>query len=255
MKIISLLYHEVTNDPKNSGFQRIKALPYKHTQKEFHDHLLIINKHFRNITTIYDLKKNKKNILLTFDDGGKSNMYIADLLDEYNFKGHFFIPTSFIGKPHFLSEKDLIDLHSRGHIIGSHSHSHPNVFKSLTGLQMNDEWVRSSNILSSLLNTNIDCCSVPGGDANMLCYEKASLAGYSYIFNSEPTVFPENFKESLVLGRISMKTKEPIRKLKRVLFLRGLTKMMLIRKLKVLVKTIIFPIYSHIHNSRKHESK
>ena len=238
--IISLLYHEVTNNPEDSGFQRKNALPYKHSVDEFRSHLSELNKFNKYVTTINNIHRGRKNILLTFDDGGISNLRIADMLEEYNFKGHFFISTDFIGKPYFLNEDHLKDLFRRGHIIGSHSQSHPNVFKSLTALKMKEEWNNSRNILSSILKTDIDCCSIPGGDSSQLCYKTASSSGYKFIFNSEPKVTIEENRELIVLGRISFKKDEPILKLKNTLQLKGLKKLLIIRKIKVLIKTIFF---------------
>ena len=253
-KVISLLYHEVTNNPNDSGFQRKNALPYKHSVKDFSTHLFEINKFKNNVTTFNKIREGEKNILLTFDDGGKSNMLIADMLDELNFKGHFFISTSYIGKPHFLNKENILDLHKRGHVIGSHSHTHPNVYRSLTSAQMNEEWLVSKNILCSILNAEIECCSIPGGDASFLCYETAFKSGFNYIFNSEPKVDIEYHEKLFVFGRVSLKKNDSLNKLKNTLKLKDLNKLMFLRQLKVFIKTLIFPIYSKIHNSRNHEA-
>lgn len=37
--IATFLYHEVTDDPSTSGFQRPSALPYKHSRSAFARHL------------------------------------------------------------------------------------------------------------------------------------------------------------------------------------------------------------------------
>ncbi len=79
--IISLLYHEVTNNPEDSGFQRKNALPYKHSVDEFRSHLSELNKFNKYVTTINNIHRGRKNILLTFDDGGISNLRIAAMLE------------------------------------------------------------------------------------------------------------------------------------------------------------------------------
>ena len=44
LTIASLGYHEVTDDPSRSGFQRPAARPYKHTCAAFQEHIEAIGK-------------------------------------------------------------------------------------------------------------------------------------------------------------------------------------------------------------------
>ena len=43
----------------------------------------------------------------------------------------------------WLQEKHIKDLHSKGHIIGLHSHSHPTVLSNLTFLQQSQEYIQN----------------------------------------------------------------------------------------------------------------
>ena len=129
VSISTFLYHEVTDCPSESGFQQKTAIPYKHTLKEFKRDLNIINESHIGVSSINNIKLNAENdhLLLTFDDGGKSSMVIANMIEEYGWRGHFFITTSMIGCKGFLSISDIRLLSQRGHFIGSHSHTHPRV--------------------------------------------------------------------------------------------------------------------------------
>ena len=249
-RVLSLLYHEVTDNPKTTGFQRRKAFVYKHPLKEFRQHM----EFFATCATHFG-KYNDfgERVLVTFDDGGKSNMISAQYLEELNISGHFFIVTSLIGSPHFLSADEIINLHKAGHVIGSHSHTHPNVFKSLTKKQMLSEWRNSKQILEDIIGETIECCSIPGGDANNLAYETAIAAGYKYVFNSDPTIYPKNAEGGYVFGRVSLKAGDSINKVKRLVIYKILGPEKFVRFLKVIIKSAIFPIYSKIHNSRHHE--
>src|SRR5262249_60003963 len=67
--------------------------------------------------------------LITVDDGGVSyHRFIADRLEERGWRGHAFVSTDFIGAPGFLTASEIRELDDRGHIIGSHSASHPSRF-------------------------------------------------------------------------------------------------------------------------------
>lgn len=252
-KYLTFLYHEAVDDPSDSGFQRNSALPYKHRIQEFYDNIDIISRLCNNIITIDQLHLHNEATLLTFDDGGKSSILIADYLEKYDLRGHFFITTSLIGDKYFLSEAEIRDLHNRGHIIGSHSHSHPNVFKSLSYENMILEWSTSKKVLENILKTEITTCSIPGGDANKNSYISAQKCGYKFLFDSEPTIRLRKKDNLYILGRICPKAGTSYEVVEGFCNYKGIRKQNYIRKVKNLVKTIVFPVYSKIHNAREHE--
>ena len=80
-------------------------------------------------------------VLFTFDDGGISFLtIIAPILEKYNQKGIFFISTQYIDTPLFLTKKQIKELRERGHIIGSHSHSHPQNISELANSDLLEEY-------------------------------------------------------------------------------------------------------------------
>lgn len=251
-KYLIFLYHEAVNNASDSGFQRESALPYKHKIEEFYANIDLIAKMRKDIITVDNLHKHLNATLLTFDDGGKSALLISKYLEKYNLRGHFFITTSLIGDKYFLSRDEILDLHKRGHIIGSHSHSHPNVFKSLSYTEMIHEWSESKHILEDILNTKVSICSIPGGDANANTYLSAQECGYEVIFDSEPTLKPRKINDLIVLGRICPKAGTKYKQIENFCELKGIRKQFYVRKIKNFTKDLIFPLYSKIHNSRKH---
>jgi len=68
-----------------------------------------------------------------FDDGGTSAVSIGDALAVRGWKGHFFIVTGLIGSRTFLTGAEIRYLHSCGHVVGSHSDTHPDIFRSNHG--------------------------------------------------------------------------------------------------------------------------
>ena len=251
---MSLLYHEVSNDPQSTGFQRKSALPYKHPEKEFLEHLGLLADSDLNVITINDLDGLAQNnkALLTFDDGGKSAMFISKKLDELGMKGHFFITTSMIGNKFFLNQEEIIDIAGRGHIIGSHSHTHPNIFKSLSKKNMLYEWIKSKEILEEIIGSEINSCSIPGGDADKKTYSTASEVGYKFIFNSDPSLSLSKKGESLIIGRICPKRGEKVEKIKKYIALKGVQREYNKRMLKNYLKKILYPLYIYRRKKDKH---
>ena len=165
-ELATFAFHEVTDDPRASGFQRPAALPYKHTRLAFAQHLASIGaaQLIPELVLEMDLERPGRHVLLTFDDGGKSALYVSDELSRRGWKGHFFIVTSLIGSRTFLDRKEIGYIRSAGHVIGSHSHRHPDIFRDQTPQQMTAEWRTSCDILADLLGEPCPVASVPGGD-------------------------------------------------------------------------------------------
>src|SRR5205823_4330182 len=93
--------------------------------------------------------------VITFDDGGRSAMAAADMLEARGRIGHFFITTNYIGTRGFLTEEQIRELAARGHVLGSHSCSHPLRMGHCSWPQLLNEWTRSRSILSGVIGVEV----------------------------------------------------------------------------------------------------
>jgi peptidoglycan/xylan/chitin deacetylase (PgdA/CDA1 family) len=125
--------------------------------------------------------------LLTFDDGGKSALYIADRLDAEGLQGYFFIISDFIGTRSFLDESEIRELKGRGHIIGTHSKTHPPRMSHLPPATLAAEWCESCARLSDLLGEAVITASIPGGFYAPRVARAAAAAGITALFTLEPS--------------------------------------------------------------------
>ncbi|MEZ4521739.1 MAG: polysaccharide deacetylase family protein [Thermomicrobiales bacterium] len=113
-----------------------------------------------------------KPAIITFDDGPQSQWAAADILDQYGYKGIFFVHPN--GE---LRPDQLRDLVARGHEIGSHSFSHP----YLTQVSDDQLWyeVYDSRIaLEEITGSRVNFFAYPFGawDSRVISVVKA--AGY-----------------------------------------------------------------------------
>jgi len=208
--VIVLLYHDVV--PKgqlsSSGFSGGDADTYKFEISEFVRHMDAIEFKVGQgavASTNGDVQSTRKDsVLLTFDDGGAGAITAAELLEKRGWKGHFFVTTNYIGKPGFLSDRQIRDLSARGHIIGSHSCSHPARMSHCSLSQLEREWDESSRILADICGSPIRVASVPGGYFATRVAEAAGEAGITALFNSEPTTRPTQVGNCTVIGRFSI---------------------------------------------------
>ncbi len=207
MKAFSLMYHDVAPPGGfgDSGIQGADADLYKLEREEFRGHLDAIAAVQRdNVRTCSEAWQETGAVFLTFDDGGASAPWIAAELEQRGWRGHFFITTDWIGKPAFATAGDLRSMSAAGHIIGSHSASHPLRMSSLSGAELAREWRSSTGVLADILGKAVTVASVPGGYYSRGVGEAAAEAGIRTLFTSEPTEICWRIGECVMLGRYFM---------------------------------------------------
>ena len=88
--------------------------------------------------------------------------------------------TGRIGSPGFLNADGLKDLSARGHVLGSHSASHPLAMSSLSRDELRREWRESVEALADVLGGRSDVASIPGGAYSSTVAETAGEAGFAF---------------------------------------------------------------------------
>lgn len=182
------MYHDiVTPSDKGSGFQNESAFQYKVDENRFEEQ-------------VKSLKG--KNIVFTFDDGGVSfYTKAAPVLEKYGFRGVFFISTSYIGTSGFLTEVQIKELSNRGHIIGSHTHTHPDDISKLSREEVRREWKQSYDTLVGILGECVSIASIPNGNTTSMVLEEAVNSGFTEIYTSQPTTKVTSYRNHRLIGR------------------------------------------------------
>lgn len=217
-RVIALEYHDVVRagDFSSSGFAEPGADSYKLTTATFDAHLAAVaGTGTAAAITAEELMareaaggdgEQRPRVLLTFDDGGRSALTeIAPRLEALGWCGHFFMTSGRIGAPGFLTAGDLRELHARGHVVGSHSHSHPVRMSACSLDALRYEWTESVRLLSDILGAPVRTASVPGGYFSRVVAETAADAGLRVLFTSEPTSRPMRVGPCTVLGRYTLR--------------------------------------------------
>jgi peptidoglycan/xylan/chitin deacetylase (PgdA/CDA1 family) len=201
------MYHDVVapGQADTSGFPGGAAAHYKLDVAEFDAHLAALAGSGLRFAAVADAAAgNSRDCLLTFDDGGASAVAIAAALARRGMVGHFLITTAQIGQPGFVSAADVLALRAGGHVVGSHSHTHPAEISQLDAAALKAEWTRSVDQLTALLGAPVTVASVPGGFYSPPVARAAAAAGIRYLFTSEPTVRTQRVDGCLVLGRYTL---------------------------------------------------
>jgi peptidoglycan/xylan/chitin deacetylase (PgdA/CDA1 family) len=186
----------------------------------FRRHMTFLYKKYKFIDpiTFDEMMQGKRpmrglNILLTFDDGFKSNYAAAEtILKEMGIKAVFFITPNFINcrtrnevkafvaENLFLSQyspdkvpdymepmswEELAQLNQDGHCIGSHTLSHPRL-SQLTDMNiMKKEIIESGELLQERIGTSIDFFAYPFGKVSNVDKRFFEIAAkrYRYLFS------------------------------------------------------------------------
>jgi peptidoglycan/xylan/chitin deacetylase (PgdA/CDA1 family) len=244
-QVACLGYHDVTNDPSQSGFQRNGALPFKLGVRLFCDHLDRVAQAGRApaLVTDIDLTKPGRHLLLTFDDGGKSAVSAAAELSRRGWRGHFFITTSLIGGRTFLDAAEIRRLRADGHLVGSHSHTHPDIYRELDQERMLVEWRQSSDILAQILGEPCLAAAVPGGEISGAVLRSAGATGLRYLFTSEPWLAPRVVGGCWILGRYCPKVSTTADEIAELVRFEGWTSRLVVRRLKGLAGRSLPSLY------------
>ena len=211
MRVITLEYHDVVEGGAfdASGFPGNDAASYKMDARDFAAHLDAVAGCGRPVGL--DARSlgeagSPVPVLLTFDDGGVAALEpTATMLERHGWVGHFFVTTDYIGTPGFLSPEDIVALHRRGHVVGSHSASHPTRMARCSRAELDAEWRGSVAVLAALLGAPPTVASVPGGYFSDEVARAAAGAGIRVLFTSEPTTRAWRTDGCLVLGRYTLR--------------------------------------------------
>jgi peptidoglycan/xylan/chitin deacetylase (PgdA/CDA1 family) len=93
----------------------------------------------------------RNNFVLSFDDGTADHCEIVlPLLRERGWTASFFVPTSKLNRPGYLTDAQVRELARAGHCIGCHSHDHRRLDLA-TDDQMREQISRSQQIIGNLI--------------------------------------------------------------------------------------------------------
>jgi peptidoglycan/xylan/chitin deacetylase (PgdA/CDA1 family) len=134
-------------------------------------------------------------------------------------------------------------LRSCGHSIGSHSDTHPDIFRDIPLAQMLEEWQVSCDRLAQLLGEPCPTASLPGGDASTLVFRAAAQAGLHYLFTSEPWLKARRVDGCWILGRVFPKVGTPPERVGELARFRGWRRALLTRRLKGFARRAFPPLY------------
>jgi peptidoglycan/xylan/chitin deacetylase (PgdA/CDA1 family) len=201
---IALIYHDVVGrgERDRSGMPGPIAARYKLDPAQFEAHLAAVAATGRSVGLLD--RGPRPDVAFTFDDGGASATAAATMLEARGWRGHFYVTTDRIGTPGFLDEDGIRDLADRGHVVGSHSHTHPRYMGRLSVDELGFEWEHSRDVLARVLGAAPRTAAVPGGYLTPRVVDTAATTGYALLLTSEPSARAQRRSGIEYLGRYTI---------------------------------------------------
>jgi len=204
------MYHDVVDDEGGpSGRSGAGPDRYTVTHETFVEHLDRIQQSIGVPPAVADDllagRGRSPRWALTFDDGGASALPVGEDLRRRKWRGHFFITSGLVGTSGFVDESAIRELDEMGHVVGSHSVTHPERMASLSESDLLREWSESVALLADVMGKDVRSASVPGGYYGRNVAQAAVRAGITTLFTSEPVRSPHRVGSCLVLGRYSIR--------------------------------------------------
>lgn len=231
-----LMFHDVVDVRfPDSGFNKPGALQYTIDAERFGE-------------LVKFCVDSSTDVVFTFDDGG-SSFYnvIAPILEKYDKRGVFFISTGYIGTERFLTREQIKTLHSKGHIIASHSNSHPRDISKLSIDEIEDEWFKSKHILEDIVGEEVNQASIPGGAISSDVLKGLKNSGYEVVYTSIPTNKEDSFEGMNIIGRYTITNHSDIEYLNKLLSNSSYRKKLILKyKFLRLLKSILGSNYNKV---------
>jgi peptidoglycan/xylan/chitin deacetylase (PgdA/CDA1 family) len=209
IKTRALMYHDVVRDDlRASGFVGAGPYLYKLKWTAFLEHLSEIGRHLEtppSVATEMIGRPESPHWLLTFDDGGASAAEIGVELAQRGWRGHFLVTTGRLGTGGFLDKNGVAELHGMGHVVGSHSVTHPARMSTLSFEELLGEWQRSADELAEIVGQATRTASIPGGYYSRDVARAARQSGIEVLFTSEPVRAAQTIDGLLLVGRYSVR--------------------------------------------------
>lgn len=173
LKVPILMYHYISEPPADSDIYRVDLSV---SPDSFRQQMAYLKENGYTPVDFYDLSTAivahtelpPKPIILTFDDGYTDNYEEAfPVLQEYGFKGTFFVVTEFIdaGREGYMNWEMIEEMSRAGQRIESHSRTHPDLTtKSRDGLIW--EILGSQETLAAHIGYRPRYFCYPGGTYN-----------------------------------------------------------------------------------------
>jgi len=126
----------------------------------------------------------RKWFILTFDDGHRSDVTAAAAMNDYGYRGIFYVPCAHVGCDGFVGTGEIKALVTKGFRIGSHGLTHSHL-TSYSDADLKDQLLQSRERLEDMTGKAVSDLAVPFGRYDRRVIATAISVGYQRIMTSD----------------------------------------------------------------------
>ena len=131
---------------------------------------------------LYDGALPAKPVMISFDDTDEEQYRIgAAIMNQYDFKGVYFIMTISMNRPRYMSKTEIKNLSDSGHVIAGHTWDHHMVTK-YTGADWDSQLVKPQVQLKAITVKQVEYFAYPFGLWNAAAIPELKSRGYKLAF-------------------------------------------------------------------------
>lgn len=165
---------------------------------------------FKDLENTTDMKKIKKPVMITFDDGYKDNYTCAyPILKKYGFKATIFLISSAIGHEKFLSPSEILEMQDCVE-FGSHTVKHHQLGKMKSN-EVDYELRESKRVIEKITRKNVSVISYPNGSYNRNVIDTAK-SYFKYAVTTRNGIFYDTPENEYQIKRIKISNTTGIEK-------------------------------------------
>jgi peptidoglycan/xylan/chitin deacetylase (PgdA/CDA1 family) len=149
-------------------------------------HLVSIREHGYRVLRLYDAwspldNGERRAVVLTFDDGRAADYEVAfPILLAAGVRAEFFINTSRVGQPGYLTWGRIAEMHRAGMSFQSHAHDHV-ALPALSARRLRTELRTSKRLIEDFLGRGVDFLAAPHGLVDRRVVDAVQEAGYQAV--------------------------------------------------------------------------
>lgn len=139
----------------------------------------------RFFAAILELVRERRDVLVTFDDSYESDYSIAlPLLKASKMSARFFVVANRVGQTGFLSGKQIQSLCAAGMTIGSHGMNHRK-WCGLEDQELHEEVVEARGRIEQITGARVKEAACPFGNYNRRVLDRLRNSGYERVYTSD----------------------------------------------------------------------
>lgn len=183
-----IYYHDIHSDVAHTSMSTPLEL--------FKSHIRVVQEEGYKI--VDKLSNDKKEILITFDDGFRGLYENFSYFLEHHIPVKIFLIVDYLGKPGYLTLEEVTELLQTGLVtIGSHTLSHRNL-DELSDEEIMKELGESKQQLEEMFGIVVDEICYPRGRFNSKVIDLVKENGYRLQYSCLPGSYKDEFTEGVV---------------------------------------------------------